>query len=150
MPLFTFTESWVLDHPPDAVRAVLLDLERYPEWWPEVRAVARISDEQAFVVCRSVLPYSLDLHLTAVSRSQTRLEIGMDGDLVGSAAFDLADSRDGTTRLEFEQQVRVTGPLLRTAARLARPLLAWNHHKMMRSCLRGLGARLETGVPAGA
>lgn len=146
MRLFTFTESWLLHHPPGAVRDVLLDLERYPEWWPEVRAVARVSDEEALVVCRSVLPYSLDLHLTAVSRSQSRLEIGMDGDLVGSAAFHLVDGGDRTTRVEFSQQVRVTGPLLRAGAGFAGPLLAWNHRRMMRSCLRGLRARLDTGA----
>ena len=47
---------------------VLVDLEFYADWWPQVRAVAKIDDDHALVVCRSSLPYDLELELSAVSR----------------------------------------------------------------------------------
>ena len=42
--------------PREAVHAVLHDLEHYPDWWPQVRAVAKVDDDTARVVCRSTLP----------------------------------------------------------------------------------------------
>ncbi|WP_246051003.1 SRPBCC family protein [Nocardioides guangzhouensis] len=122
---------------PRRVRDVLVDLERYPRWWREVRAVARLSDDDALVVCRSALPYDLELHLHAVHRHDDLLETGIDGDLVGHARYRISPHGAGT-RLHFEQDVDVSGRLLGLASRLARPVLVWNHDRMMRSCLSGL------------
>jgi hypothetical protein len=36
------------------------------------------------------------------------------------------------TRMDFEQDVEVTGRLLSLASRAGRPLLRWNHERMMR------------------
>lgn len=139
---FEFSGSWWVGADPDRVQGVLVDLEHYPAWWPEVRAVAKLSDDDAWVVCRSVLPYSLDLHLHAVHRGSRLLEIAMRGDLVGSARFTLVDERGGT-RLDFAQAVEVGHRGLRVAATALRPVLVWNHQRMMASCLAGLRRRTE-------
>jgi hypothetical protein len=44
--------------------------------------------------------------------------------------------------MEFEQDVDVTGRLLHLASFAARPLLTWNHHRMMVGCITGLRSRL--------
>ena len=44
--------------------------------------------------------------------------------------------------MDFEQDVQVTGRLLRAASYAARPLLHWNHDRMMAGCIAGLRARL--------
>ena len=49
--------------------------------------------------------------------------------------------------MDFEQDVEVDGAL-GLASYVLRPLLVWNHDRMMAGCLRGLSARL--GVPAQA
>ena len=152
--VFGFTDEWRVRAGPDVVREALLDLAGYPRWWPEVRAVGRLGDDDALVICRSLLPYSLELRLTARRRDPDRLEIAMAGDLVGWARFDLSPAPTGAadapgTRLLFTQQVRVAGPLLRLLALPARPAMRWNHTRMMRSGATGL-ARLLDGTSPGS
>lgn len=137
---FVFRESWTVTAPRDRVHAVLLDLEHYPDWWPQVRAVAKLDDDHAWVLCRSTLPYTLDLLLTAVHREPDLLETTIGGDLVGSVRWRLSDAGAGT-RLDYEQEVDVGSRVLRAAAVPLRPLLRWNHGQMMAGCLAGLRQR---------
>lgn len=138
---FEFRGTWSVAAPLEAVREAVVDLERYPEWWPQIRAVAKLGPDDARVLCRSTLPYTLDLVLHAVSREGTVLEVAVSGDLDGSVRWQLSPEPAGT-RMEFEQRVRVTG-LLALASYVARPLLRWNHHRMMLGCIAGLTDRLD-------
>ncbi len=63
---YTFSGTWEIAAPVAAVHAQLVDLEHYPDWWPQVVAVASLGPDDARVLCRSVLPYTLDLVLHAV------------------------------------------------------------------------------------
>ncbi len=71
----------------------------------------------------------------------TVLEVEVSGDLDGSVRWELSPEPAGT-RMEFEQRVRVTG-LLALGSYVARPLLRWNHHRMMLGCVAGLTDRLD-------
>ncbi len=86
------------------MRDVVVDLERYPEWWPQVRAVASLGPDEARVLCRSSLPYTLDLVLRAVTRELPVLEVEVGGDLNGWVRWRLTEVPEGT-RMDFEQQV---------------------------------------------
>lgn len=138
---FRFRDSWRVEASPPEVHAVLLDLEHYPAWWPQVVAVAKVDDDTARVLCRSTLPYTLDLLLHAVHREPERLETAVSGDLSGSVRWRLVAEGTGT-RLDFEQQVRVARRGLAVASYVARPVLRWNHDQMMAGCRSGLAARL--------
>ena len=140
---YSFSGAWTVDAPVPLVQEVLVDLERYPEWWPQVRAVASLGEDDALVVCRSALPYSLNLALHAERRDPTHLETSLAGDLEGVARWYLSDLGP-ETRMDFEQNVQVTGRLLRWASSAGRPLLRWNHDRMMRGCMAGLHARLTS------
>jgi hypothetical protein len=140
-PAYSFRGTWSVPVPVDRVQPVLVDLERYPEWWPQVRAVAKLTDDDARVLCRSALPYTLDLLLHAERREPTLLETSLAGDLHGVVRWRLSPEAGGT-RMDFEQDVHVTGRLLRAASYAARPLLHWNHDRMMAGCIAGLRARL--------
>lgn len=133
---FEFSDSWVVPASVEDVAAVLVDLERYPRWWPQVRAVASLGPDTAWVCCRSALPFTLDLVLDAVSRTPPVVEVAISGDLDGFARFALA-SVAGGTRLEFRQEVTVRGPLA-WASYVARPVLTWNHGRMMTGCREGM------------
>jgi hypothetical protein len=109
--------------------------------------VAKLGPDDARVLCRSVLPYTLDLVLHAVSREGSVLEVEVSGDLDGSVRWRLTPVTDGT-RMEFEQSVRVSGPLA-LASYVARPALRWNHHRMMLGCVEGLSFRLAGRTPRG-
>jgi len=144
---FAFEESWHLPARPEALRDVLVDLERYPTWWPQVVAVARIDDDRGRVLCRSTLPYTLDLVLRAVSRDLPTLEVAVSGHLEGAVAWTLRPEAGGT-RMEMRQQVDTRGAVVSLGAALAPGLLRWNHARMMAGCRRGLLARV--GVSGGS
>ena len=137
---YSFRASWVTPASPEEVAETVVDLERYPEWWPQVRAVAKLGPDTARVLCRSALPYTLDLVLDAVSREAPVLEVAVSGDLDGWVRWTVTPDAGGT-RTDFAQEVSVTGPLA-AASLVARPLLRWNHQQMMRGCQDGLSARL--------
>jgi carbon monoxide dehydrogenase subunit G len=137
---YSFAGTWTVPATPAQVHEVLVDLERYPRWWPQVLAVASLGPDDARVLCRSALPYTLDLLLHARSRDVTRLEVGIDGDLRGRARWDLAATSEGT-RLDFAQEVSVSGWLGRISPLLG-PVLRWNHDRMMAGCIEGLSERV--------
>ena len=137
---FAFSSVWEVPATPSAVHAALVDLERYPDWWPQVVAVARLGPDDARVLCRSTLPYTLDLVLHAVSRTGPLLEVAVSGDLDGTVRWRLEPVEDGTL-MRFEQRVAVTG-LLALASYVAGPVLRWNHDRMMAGCVAGLRRRL--------
>jgi hypothetical protein len=144
-----FEHRWLLEGTRQAAYDVLVDVERYPEWWPQIRAVAYLGPERALVVCRSVLPFSLHLELEPVARDPERgiLEVAIDGDLVGWSRFTLTPTSRGLDT-RYEQEVETRGRML-DAARLARPLVRANHTWMMRSARAGLTARLADLYNAG-
>jgi hypothetical protein len=138
---YVFSDSWQMPAPRELVHDVLLDLEHYVDWWPQVRAVASSGPDDALVVCRSLLPYDLDLHLHAESRDPEQLRVTIDGPISGYAAWRLTPAGAGT-RLDFEQRVQAVTPLFRAASYVARPVLRANHAWMMRGAERGLASRL--------
>ncbi|HWU21873.1 MAG TPA: SRPBCC family protein [Nocardioides sp.] len=144
---YSFNADWTVPAPMAAVAETVLDLEHYPEWWPQVRAVASLGPTTARVICRSALPYDLDLVLESVSQQPPLLEVAVAGDLDGWVRWHLEEYAGGT-RMRFEQQVGVGG-LLALASYVARPLLTWNHHRMMRGCEAGLRDRLRSAARPG-
>jgi hypothetical protein len=150
-PSYAFAGSWHVAAPLHVVHGVLVDLERYPEWWPQVVAVASLGPDDARVLCRSVLPYTLDLVLHAVNRSSSLLEVAVSGDLDGTVRFGLTEVAGGT-RLDLAQEVHA-GRLLALVSYVARPVLRWNHHRMMEGCVAGLRARTQAtqnSLPSGS
>ena len=132
--------------PPELVRDVVVDLEHYPDWWPQVRAVLKLSDDEAVVLCRAALPYTLELRLTAVSRELPTVRVAIDCDLTGWASWTLEPVLGGT-RMIFAQEVdfnRAPAWVVRTA----RPLFERNHQQMMAAARRAIERRF--GVPQGA
>jgi hypothetical protein len=147
-PDFGFSNSFTLEAPLSRVHDVLLDLERYSEWWPQVQAVGKLDDDHALVVCRSRLPYDLDLVLTAVSREPRELQVGIDGPISGWARFRLDEgprraSGVETTDVRFDQEVRAVAPSFVAASYVVKPLLRWNHEQMMRGLVAGLRERVQ-------
>lgn len=143
---YAFSGSWTVDAARVRVQELLVDLERYPEWWPQVLAVASLGADDARVLCRSSLPYTLDLVLHAVRREAAVLEVRIAGDLDGTATWRLTErptERGPGTRLDFDQEVTVGGWLALVSPAVS-PVLRWNHARMMAGCVAGLRARLAT------
>lgn len=149
MRTYAFRSSWFLPHPVERVHATLIDVEHYPEWWPQVIACLHLGPDDGLVLCRSALPYTLEMRLHAERRDPDLLETSITGDLEGWVRWRLASEGDGC-RLVFEQEVVVTDHVLACASYFARPLLRWNHARMMAGARAGLASRLapSTSRPA--
>jgi hypothetical protein len=141
---FRFSSSFNLAAPRERVHDVLVDLEFYCDWWPQVLGVGKLDDDRALVVCRSKLPYALELELTAVSRAVDLLEVAIDGPIRGWARYHLAEESPGVTSLRFEQEVYAEALPMVLASYVVKPLLVWNHHRMMGGAEQGLRAKLES------
>ncbi len=143
---YRFERRWRVHAARDDVYDVLVDLEHYPRWWPQVRAVVSLGVDHALVVCRSLAPLSLNLELRPVTRDRERgrLEVSIDGDLVGFSRFTLSPlggQLGGQVEVAYEQEVEARRRLL-DAGRWARPLVVANHSWMMRAGERGLAGAL--------
>jgi hypothetical protein len=141
---YRFRNLWSVRAPIPRVFDALVDLASYPNWWPDIRAVNRLDDDTAEVVCRSVLPYALTfrLHRAVEDSRQRRMRVDMTGDLEGYVQGVVAEHETEGAVLAISQQVVVTKPLLRALAPVARPLFRANHALMMRRGLRGFRAYL--------
>jgi hypothetical protein len=142
-PVYRFATTWRLPAEPERVYAVLADIERYDRWWPQVRRITRLDDESGDVQIRSVLPWTLHLHLRREleDESALRLRAAVRGHLDGWSSWELSPGPGGT-HAAYRQEVELHAPLLRRVSFLLRPVLRANHAAMMRGGERGLRAHL--------
>ncbi|MFF5324546.1 SRPBCC family protein [Janibacter hoylei] len=112
-PTFTFHHEWSFAAPREAVLAALADIEGYPAWWPQVRAVGRLDERSGRARIRSALPLTLHLVLTREieDHARGRLRVRLDGDLEGWAQWSVdSDPQGGGACATFDQDVRVAAP----------------------------------------
>jgi uncharacterized protein YndB with AHSA1/START domain len=143
VPSFRFHHEWVLPATRRRVYAALADVERYAQWWPQVRTAERIDDESGRTTIRSVLPYTLALVLRREVEDEAGglLRVAVTGDLEGWCQWTLHPDGEGT-RAVFDQEAVVTPALLARTARVTAPLLRANHAWMMHSGRAGLARHL--------
>jgi hypothetical protein len=147
---YVFRSEWIVPAPVPTVFDTLAALDKYPQWWPQVRSTRPLDDDTCEIEVRSRLPYSL--RMTAHhSRRDARagvLEARLTGDLLGQSRWTLTPTPDGAgTVLVFGEEVEVTRPLLRRLF-FARPAFRANHSAMMRSGEHGLRRHLAAARPA--
>ncbi|MBA0128167.1 SRPBCC family protein [Haloechinothrix sp. YIM 98757] len=143
---YRFRNVWLLEAPVAEVFTALADLASYPRWWRDVRTVARLDDDTARVMCRALLPYSLDLRLHRAEEDERsgHLRVDLTGDLEGFCRCRVAPDGHGA-RVEVYQAVEIRKSLLRRAERALGPLYRANHTAMMWRGRRGLRAYLANG-----
>jgi hypothetical protein len=140
---YVFRTEWRIDAAPDAVYAALADVAGYPAWWHEVRETVELGPESGRIRCRSLLPYDLTMVLTRelVDADARVLRARLEGDLNGTSQWHVTPNGHGSVAV-FDEDVRVGKAMVRAAGRLARPVLTFNHDRMMRSGERGLRRHL--------
>ncbi|MER5280364.1 SRPBCC family protein [Streptomyces sp. NPDC002809] len=141
---YRFVSVWDLPAPPGTVYAHLERVERYPQWWPQVREVTSVDGAPGTARIRSLLPYDLVLTMRAHHRDVTAgvLEVTLTGDLEGWARWTVVPHGAGS-RATYEQEVVVRRLFMRVLAVPGRAVFRANHALMMRAGRRGLAARLE-------
>ena len=141
---YRFRSSWRLDAQPAAVYAALARVERYPDWWEQVRYARPIDGDSVELMIRSVLP--VEIRMTAHSSRRDPaagvLEARLSGDLTGFSRWTVTPHAGGT-RVVFEEVVDASAhPVLRRFA-FARPVFQANHAAMMWRGRAGLRAHLR-------
>lgn len=136
---YVFRSIWFVAAPIGDVCAVLADVGRYPDWWPEIRTVTALGELRFEILARSLLPYNLRFvnQARADHGRPGVLEADLSGDLVGVARWTVGGA-DGGSRLVYDQEVDTHKSLLNALAPVARPLFRANHALMMRHGQAGL------------
>jgi hypothetical protein len=140
---YRFRSTWHIDAEPDRVYAALVAVESYPTWWPQVRKVRQLDESSGELTCRSLLPYDLTfvVHREIEDSAGRILRATMTGDLAGTSQWTVQPDGTGTAAI-FDEDVFVRRAMIRTAGRVARPALTFNHGLMMRSGEKGLRSHL--------
>jgi hypothetical protein len=141
---YRFRSAWRLDAPPTAVYAALARVERYPDWWPQVRYARPVDGDTIDLLIRSVLPVEIRMRAHSSRRDPAAgiLEARISGDLAGFSRWTVTP-RGGGTRAVFEEIVDAGAhPVLRRWA-FARPAFHANHALMMWHGRLGLRTHLR-------
>lgn len=150
MPSFHFDTTWHLEAPIDKVFNALADSLHWPDWWPGLVEVQPLETGDAQGVGRtqrfvwkSRLGYCLRFDICVVRVQEPHLIVGeASGEVSGTGTWQLCSERAGT-RVRYLWQVRTMRPWMNLFAYVARPLVIWNHHAMMRAGRRGLAHYLR-------
>lgn len=122
----------------------LVQTEHYRTWWPWLRSF----DAEAFAVgerwrCRvqPPLPYSLQFEvvLTEVEAAR-RVTAAVEGDIFGTASIELTPN-DAGCELHLVSQLGPANRVLRTIARVARPMVGFGHDWVLDTGLRQFRSR---------
>lgn len=140
---YCFSNVWTVRARADAVFAALVDVDRYPVWWPDVRAVQRQDGDSGDLLVRSVLPLGLRLRLKRAEEDPAirTMRVAISGDLEGYCAARV-DERGDRTVVRIEQDVVLCKRSLVPFEPVLRPVLRANHAAMMWRGERGLRRHL--------
>jgi hypothetical protein len=168
---FVLISRWQLDCTIEAAWQCIGDVHRWPQWWPNVRAV-RTNDhteqcEQcatpvtprvgnaAWIDWKTRLGYGFRLRVvTTRVQPPHELEGIAEGDLIGHGLWVLepqgieSNGRGGSggVLITYRWDMHLNRPWMRMAAPLLRPVFAWNHFDVMHNgahaMAKHLGCRL--------
>lgn len=138
----TATVSEPIDAPPDTVWALISDVDRYPEWRPDVERVTRLEDRDGRPVWRESLSTGPITFETVSRDSAERLVVRIaDEELPfgGTWSYEIAPD-DGGTRLTITEDGEVHGPLFRFMSRFI-----FGHDSTIRAYLDAVRSELDDG-----
>ena len=148
---FHFDRSFSFAAPPAELWSVLSRTGEFRRWWPWLRELSGdglVAGGRSRCVVRAPIPYTLRFTVALTEIDPGRLvDAVVDGDLAGPARLELTAAGAGSTvRLAWEMELR--RPMLRTAARFARPVMEWGHDWVVATGVEqflGHALRVQTG-----
>jgi Polyketide cyclase / dehydrase and lipid transport len=153
MAHYLFETNWSLTASMEEVFDVLAQPGDFSDWWPWVKKSVLLEEgdsngvgRRALYAIRSPLIYGLTFEVRSLEVERPKhLHTLVRGDLIGTGTY-LLTAHDGITDVRFNWYVSTTRAWMNAAALVARPLLAWAHHRVMRDGCEAmashLGARL--------
>lgn len=146
---YQLVSIWHLDAPAEQVWQVLIEAERWPDWWPFVEAVEKIAPGEPSgqhsvwrYTWKTMLPYKLRFELCVTRiEAPALLEANVTGDVAGRGICRI-DRIDDHTLVCYEWNVRTCRPWMKWLAPIARPVFRWNHRMVMKRGGAQLAKRL--------
>jgi hypothetical protein len=148
---YRFVTLWRLHAPIERVFAEIDGIEAWPEWWPNVRDVAKLEAGDADGIGARFrmtfvgkLPYQLRFDLRSTRREPPAALVGdATGELEGVGEWTLWVEGDWT-HVRYIWAIRTTAPWMNLLAPLpfVDGIFRLNHHSVMRGGLAGLRRRL--------
>lgn len=127
---FHFDRTWVFPLPPERFWRVISRTGDFPRWWPWLRRLegdGLVEGREARCLVRAPIPYSLEFTVAVEQLEPGRLvDATVTGDLSGPARLEVAAHPDGS-EVHLAWRMELRRPLLRAAARVARPVMEWGH-----------------------
>lgn len=138
MAVYEFQTVWLIRGPLESVWKLIYDSDKWPEWWPGVEQVERLSEGDANHVgaihrytWKSKLPYRLTFEMRLTRVEPMRLIEGEAiGELAGIGRWQFAKEGDNT-RVTYDWRVETTKAWMNVLAPIARPIFRWNHDVVM-------------------
>ena len=147
---FDLVSHWRIAAPIDLVWDALVQVERWPLWWPYVRSVQRLrSAGPDGLGCRhriqwqTRLPYGLVIDAETVDIKRPECLRGRTwGQLVGEGIW-LLRHEGGITDVTYVYRVEPTTLWMRVLSPVLAPLFRWNHQGVMAAGRAGLARYLD-------
>lgn len=143
---YVFLTEWTIPGSVEDVSSVLEEIERFPEWCPNVYLsvlIERPADERGVgkhvrVLSKGKLPYKLRWEFTVIeSRKPHGFTIEATGDFVGTGTWTLTQNGAGVN-VRYDWRIRADKPLIRALSPLLKPVFRKNHLWAMKQTELGL------------
>jgi hypothetical protein len=148
-----FYDEWRVAAEPAQVWTVVRRVEGWPGWWPSVRSVVPLQNNQTSGAAprweftfRTRLPYTMIFVVELVEEEPlVQVQTRITGRVRGSGTWGVR-AVDGGTLVHFDWLVRPELTWMRLITPLARPVFRWNHGQLMAeggaALAQRVGARL--------
>ena len=149
MEAYQLLTTWRLDAPLPQVWDAIHGVDHWPKWWRGLESVAELEkgDKDGIGSLRrftwkGALPYRLrfELRITAIE-PLNQIAGKAAGDLAGTGVWRFT-RQQGCTVVRYEWSVNTTKWWMNALAPAARPLIVWNHDRVMAWGGAGLAGHL--------
>ena len=152
MAKYEFVTIWKVKAPQEKVWDLILNPDRWPQWWRGVERVEKLREGEVDHVgalfrytWKSKLPYRLIFEMETTRVEPISLIEGRAvGELEGQGRWTLSHEK-GITTARYDWKVVTTKAWMNLLAPIARPFFNWNHDVVMN--WGGEGLARELGVP---
>jgi hypothetical protein len=142
---YVFISHWRVPGAIQRAYEILIDIENYPRWWPQVylhveplTALSKNAGDRVRLLTRGKLPYKIrwEAEVTGTNPPHS-FSIRASGDFDGRGIWSLQQQGSDVV-LTFDWRLRAEKPLLRRLSFIFKPLFKWNHHWAMARGEEGL------------
>lgn len=147
---FLSDRDWVFALGPDVLWDRIVSVDEYTRWWPWLRHFDPVGGfgEGARWACEVAppLPYVVrfTVHLDRVDRG-VQVQATVSGDIEGRAQLTVSGNGNDGSHARLRSRLNPSDPLLRRAARLARPVVGWGHDRVLDQGRRQFVSRAING-----